>query len=421
MNKTVKLLIQISLIAFISMNASGQFCTKAFEDNIKTIQVNLLGGNRYALPIIELNSDEKVRISFDELSPDIHNLYYSVQHCNADWTASSINAIEFGNGFPSNQINDVQHSINTTVQYNHYSFFLPNEDFSFKLSGNYAVSIYEGSNPDKILATACFSVVETRIGVSATIRTNTDVDFAGKKQQVDFSIIPNSYPIENPASELKITVRQNGRLDNQVTNLSPTYIAQNKITYSDKSLIFDGGNEYHSFDCSSVYTYGDGIDHIKFFDPYYHVELYPVKVVQNPSYNGNQDVNGKFVVNIQDYDNDSITADYFLVHFSISTEAPFFDGLVYALGGFNYNQLNNAVQMQFNNRTKSYEQTLLLKQGGYNYLYVLVPKESKTGSTQRIEGSFWQTENEYAIYVYQRAFGQRYDKLIAVKVLQSGK
>ena len=77
--------------------------------------------------------------------------------------------------------------------------------------------------------------------------------------------------------------------------------------------------------------------------------------------------------------------------------------------------------MQFNNRTKSYEQTLLLKQGGYNYLYVLVPKESKTGSTQRIEGSFWQTENEYAIYVYQRAFGQRYDKLIAVKVLQSGK
>ncbi|MDR3704816.1 MAG: DUF5103 domain-containing protein [Paludibacteraceae bacterium] len=421
MNNTVKLLIQISLITLFSMNASSQYSTKAFQDNIKTIQVNIVGGNKFALPIIELNSDEKLRISFDELSPDMHNLYYSVQHCNADWTASSISPMDWGYGFPSNQINDVQHSINTTVQYNHYSFFLPNEDFSFKISGNYVVSFYESSNPDKILATACFSVVETKVGVAASVRGNTDIDFSGKHQQLDFSIIPNSYPIENPASELKITVRQNGRLDNEVTDLTPTYMAQNKITYTNKSLIFEGGNEYHSFDFSSIYAYGDGIDHIKFFDPYYHVELYPVKPALIPSYNESKDVNGKFVVNIQNYDNDSITADYFLIHFSVSAEAPFFDGLLYVLGGFNYNQLDNTVQMQFNNRTKSYEQTVLLKQGGYNYLYAFRPKDSKEASTQRIEGSFWQTENEYAIYVYQRAFGQRYDKLIAVKVLQSGK
>jgi hypothetical protein len=32
---------------------------------------------------------------------------------------------------------------------------------------------------------------------------------------------------------------------------------------------------------------------------------------------------------------------------------------------------------------------------------------------ETVEGNAWETDNEYAIYVYHRPFGCRYDKLIA--------
>jgi hypothetical protein len=70
--------------------------------------------------------------------------------------------------------------------------------------------------------------------------------------------------------------------------------------------------------------------------------------------------------------------------------------------------------------------TALVKQGGYDYQYWFVPKESKVESqkskakttTQRVDGSYWQTGNEYAIYVWWRPFGARYDRLVGVSVVR---
>ena len=66
---------------------------------------------------------------------------------------------------------------------------------------------------------------------------------------------------------------------------------------------------------------------------------------------------------------------------------------------------------------KAYVKSLFLKQGGYNFQYLFVEKDAKTGTLQPVEGSYWQTENEYAIYVYHRPWGERYDKLVAVKLV----
>ena len=78
--------------------------------------------------------------------------------------------------------------------------------------------------------------------------------------------------------------------------------------------------------------------------------------------------------------------------------------------------------MTYNPQTKAYEKDMLLKQGGYNYLYAVVPNGNKSTSLyqngdiqvmNKIEGNAWETENEYTIYVCHRPFGSRYDKLIA--------
>ena len=71
--------------------------------------------------------------------------------------------------------------------------------------------------------------------------------------------------------------------------------------------------------------------------------------------------------------------------------------------------------MKYNAETHAYECTQLLKQGAYNYQYLYVAPGTTAGSTAQAEGNFYETENEYLILVYHRAFGERYDRLIGMQ------
>ncbi|MDR1678632.1 MAG: DUF5103 domain-containing protein [Prevotellaceae bacterium] len=420
MKNTTLLILCLLANCYAGIVAQTQYRTETLQNNVRTLQI-AVSGNRFALPVMELGGEGRFTISFDELTANIKNYDYTIQHCNADWTPSDLSSSEWCSGFETNPVENVRSSINTLMSYNHYSFSFPNENINFKLSGNYVVKIHEANQPETIIATACFSLVETKIGIEATVRGNTDVEINRRKQQVDFSLVAGNYLINNPA-ELSVIVRQNNRTDNEVRKLEPTYISRDRLTYSNnKALIFDGGNEYRSIDFSSLYSYGMGITKIRYYEPYYHVELDPATIVpRSAPYSLIDDVNGRFVINLQESDDDDLTADYFLVHFSIPADEPYFDGQLFILGELNYNKLDNSVRMDYNTQNKQFEQTVLLKQGGYNYLFVFRPEGSTAASAERIENSYWQTRNEYSIYVYHRPFGERYDRLIAVRTLQSG-
>jgi hypothetical protein len=75
--------------------------------------------------------------------------------------------------------------------------------------------------------------------------------------------------------------------------------------------------------------------------------------------------------------------------------------------------------MTFNYERKGYELNLLLKQGYYNYMYVLKEPSNPVADETLIEGSHWETENDYTIMVYYRETGSLYDRLIAVNFLNS--
>ncbi|PKP28928.1 MAG: DUF5103 domain-containing protein, partial [Bacteroidetes bacterium HGW-Bacteroidetes-18] len=60
-----------------------------------------------------------------------------------------------------------------------------------------------------------------------------------------------------------------------------------------------------------------------------------------------------------------------------------------------------------------YETKLLLKQGFYNYQYVTKEIDG-TINNHDIDGSFYQTENDYTVLVYYKKFGSRYTKVIGV-------
>ena len=408
-------------IVLLSLNLPAQtiYRTQIFNSNIKTLQIGIQG-EKLGLPIKELNSSNMLQISFDEMSHNAHLFSYKVLHCNADRTESSLNTNEYLSGFTTANITDTKLSVNTTFLYTHYTFLLPNDDLGFKISGNYVVIIYEDNQTDKPIAQVCFSIVESKVNITANLRGNTDTELNGRLQQLDFELNINGYTVRDPASELKVVVRQNNRIDNQVTELKPTYISGSKLSYiNNKDLIFEGGYEYHRFDISSVYAAGEGVDLIRFEQPSYNAYLYPNKIQTSKTYMQEMDVNGNFIINMQNAQDDAVEADYMIVHFTLPTKQPFFDGQVYLGGEFNYNILNDVARMKYDMNAGMYFQNVLLKQGGYNYQYWFASKGERKASTERVDGSYWQTRNEYAIYIYHRAWGERYDRLIGVKLINN--
>ena len=87
-----------------------------------------------------------------------------------------------------------------------------------------------------------------------------------------------------------------------------------------------------------------------------------------------------------------------------------------ALTGWNANKSN---EMTWNFETSRYELSLLLKQGYYNFQYVYVPQGSMVADHKNIEGSFWETENDYQIFVYYKPAAGLYDRLVGYRILNS--
>ena len=301
-----KLFFLLAISFCLSLSAQTVYRTQLFHPNIKTLQINVQG-ETMGLPIVELNGSSVLQLSFDEMSHEAHSYSYKVQHCNADWTLSSLNSNEYIAGFTTGNITDYVQSLNTTFLYTHYKLNLPNDDMNFKLSGNYVVEIYEDNQTDKPIACACFSIVEPRINITANLRGNTDTEVNGRLQQLDVEVNLSGYPVRDAVSEVKMIVRQNNRFDNQVSDIKPTYFSGSKLSYiNNKMLIFDGGYEYHRFDISSVYAAGVGVAGVKFQQGFYHAMLYDDKLQTSKLYMQEMDVNGRFVVNMQrENDNDT--------------------------------------------------------------------------------------------------------------------
>ena len=160
------------------------------------------------------------------------------------------------------------------------------------------------------------------------------------------------------------------------------------------------------------------VESISFHNPYYHVELMTDYRRDQLSYQYDQDQDGRFFIRCSNCNDPDSEADYYIVHFTLAMDLiP--DGNVYLNGELYNNVLDEKSKMGYNPETHQYEKSVLLKQGSYNYQYLFVPNGQTVGQTGPIEGNFFQTENEYSIYVYYCPMGARYDRLIGVTSIRN--
>ena len=398
-----------SIVVFLCMFCGlfAQTHTHVYKEEIRTLRV--------AREVLLLDDPAPLQISFDEMSHDVHFYTYTVQMMNSDLLSS-----EYLQGFTTQDITDYEHSINTSREYTHYWFEFPNEDMRITKSGKYLLTIYEDGNPDNKVAEVTFCVVEPMVKIDAKVRANTDIEFNGRYQQVDVDVTLSTEDRVQNTDHYFIVVTQNNRLDNAVTLRKPTFVESNRLRYiNTKDLIFEGGNEYLHFDAFSCFYAGYGIDRVVHEMGDYHVVLLADEK-RTDQYIHQFDSDGRYVVNAERTSDVDTEAEYMWVHWTLPMDKPWFDGALYVGGDLFGNELGLPNRMQYDAETKAYWLTALVKQGGYDYQYWFVPKESKTKTTtQRVDGSYWQTENEYAIYVWWRPFGARYDRLVGVQILKS--
>ena len=369
--------------------------------------------------VITLNTNDWITISFDHFSHDYHRFIYKITHCNADWTPSNLFDIDYMEGFNGIAIEDYAISLNTTMLYTHYSLELPNDEIQLKISGNYKVEIYLEEDSDnkwdteKPVAVACFRIVDPQVSLAATVTSNTDIDTNQSHQQISFTINHNGYNIINPNEEIKPYIYQNKRTDNCVYGIKPTYTSSGVLEYvHNQQLIFPAGNEYRRFEVINMHYATQGVDNISYFDPYYHAELYHCTARRNYSYD--EDHNGHYLIRYNLAEDNDTEADYMFVHFKL--KIPYrVGGAFYLTGEFTYNEFTRNYQAIYNNTENAYEASIILKQGSYDFMYLWVPDGSDKGHTAPVEGNFYETENEYQIYIYHRPFGGRYDRLIATQ------
>ena len=391
------------MLAFVALQA--QTHVRVYNEQIRTLRV--------AREVLVLDELEPLHISFDEMSHDVHFYTYSLEMLNSDLLSG-----EYLTGFPTKDITEYEHSMNTSREYTHYWFDFPNEDMTLTKSGQYRLTIYEDGDKDKKIAEVDFCVVEPLVKIDAKVRANTDIEYNGRYQQLDIDVALNTEEsVQNPDNYYMV-VTQNNRLDDAVTLRRPTFVASKRLRYINcKELIFEGGNEYHHFDAFSCFYAGHGINRVYHELGDYHAPLFADEITKGQSIH-EFDSNGRYVINAERTSDADVEAEYMWVHWTLPMEQPFFDGALYVGGELFGNELSLKNRMQYDNQAQCYWLTALVKQGGYDYQYWFVPKNQKT-TTQRVDGSYWQTENEYAIYVWWRPFGARYDRLVGVSVIRS--
>ena len=89
-------------------------------------------------------------------------------------------------------------------------------------------------------------------------------------------------------------------------------------------------------------------------------------------------------------------------------------------GAFNDWALSKENKMTYNDEKKQFEADILLKQGYYGYTYIFASDDLKTIDYSSIDGSFYQTENDYEIFVYYFDYNLGYDRCIGYKLINSG-
>ena len=400
------------LISFFSFSQVEKEIVPPY--NIKTVSFTQNGQN--SIPIFLLG--DSFQLQFDDLYGNEANYYYTITHCDYNWEPSQLVKAEYITGFDDQRIQDYTNSFNTLQIYSHYQVSFPNRLTQFRVSGNYVIKIL---NDDKVVVfTKKFILYEDMVSVPIQVKRARNLTVIEHKHNLDFAIKSATINFQNPLTNVKVILLQNGKFDDAITNIKPQYTIGNDLIYKyDTETQFWAGNEFHFFENKVIRAANNSIASIDTNGGIYNAHLYVDQARGNRPYTYYPDINGNFIVKNIGAQNNNIEADYAWIFFSLSAPNYFGKKSIYINGMFNNYALGDENRMDYNSEKGIYEKAIMIKQGFTNYQYVIADPTGKVDLENAIDGNFFQTENNYFVIVYYRENNQRYDRIIGKGIASS--
>ncbi|WP_214229119.1 DUF5103 domain-containing protein [Pedobacter sp. B4-66] len=403
-------LLLLSIQIAVAQNQQFVYENKVYQPQIKTVQC-YNSQKEQSLPVITLKSAEFLVFSFDDLNAGSKNYWYTVEHCTSDWKSSRLSTIDYLETLTEDRISDFKYSFGTIQKYTHYQLTLPNSQIKPKISGNYILKVYEEGNQQKPVISQQFYVVNNTANIAVDVVASSQVSLRFSNQKVNFTILHQS-PIQNPYTDLKAIVMQNGNPQTTIVNTKPNFIKPGSLAYNEiNSNDFPAGNEFRKFDIRSLRYKGDNVqDIIK--DSTTNVVLFQDINTSKAKYSNLVDENGNFFIRNKEGSDDPTEGDYANVLFTLNAVPPTPNGDAYVVGRFNNYVLNDASKLNYDSSRKRFYGNILLKQGLYDYKYVWLNKDTGKIDQTVFEGSFFETLNTYQVFAYYKKPGMRWEELI---------
>jgi hypothetical protein len=393
---------------------------RTYSPSIRTVQL-FKAGFELAPPVIELGACEAKTLRFDDLQPDNEHLSYTLLHCDHQWQSSDLMPGQYLEGANTDIIPAGRQSFNTLQPFIQYELTFPNDMVRILRSGNYILKVYRGSDEEDLVLTRRFLVYEQRVHIEARMMASRVVDLRDVAQQIDLEVRHPQLPVQDPFSEIHVAMLQNMRWDDLRTGFTPRFMRGAELIYDfPEQGLFMGGNEYRNFDLKDLRFTTQQVDRI---DPgpgegVYHAYLRPEPKRSYRVYFEQPDLNGRFFVRNDLFDGDPLGADYVMVHFVLPmteqlAQAP------YIYGAFSEWRCLPENRMTWDPTTSSYRAEVMLKQGFYDFAYAVPGGTGKPADISLVEGSHYQTENDYLVLVYFTDRMLRCDRLVGVRFLNS--
>lgn len=381
--------------------------------NIRTLKVGN-ADNFDAPPVLRMGSDDRILISFDEIGEQPSYLQYKLIHCNRDWEPSALIESEYVEGFNSVDIEDFAFSTATYVHYVNYHIEIPDPDGRLRIlhSGNYRLQVYDPLDPDVILLEARFRVSENIATIAGHYDARTDRGYNSEWQQLYIIAGVDLSDGSNPYNDYRLEVLQNDRPLTLRTIPSAQRVNGNRLIYEHlPQLVFPARNEYRRFESVSNSFPGMNVDSLKYMGSNYHVWLKPDYPKADREYVFDKTQHGRFLVREYNSTDSDIGADYITVHFLLQTDSPV-DGEIYVDGEMTGGRFDEKNRMKYDEETGAYTLEMPLKQGAYNYQYLV---KRQDGTIAPLDGNKWETDNQYSALLWFRPPGSRAERLIGAE------
>ncbi len=396
-----------------------------YEDHVYSPTVHTVQffkkGFELAPAVIPLGSTDPLVLRFDDFNPDPQNLNFTVVHCNADWQPSDLSPGQYIQGLPTDFVPTPRQSFNTIQPFLAYELEFPNEMMRPLVAGNYLLKVFRGTDQDDLVLTRRFLVFEDRIQIHAAMAPTRNVERRVMDQQLDLTLRYPGIPVPDPFSDLHVVVLQNNRWDDARSGLRPKFIRDAELVYDHpKEGLFPGGNEWRGVDLKNLrYTTLRISHYLTAPEGMTEAVLLADDKREFKVYLDLPDINGKYLVKNDQVPDDPLSADYVYVDFTLPRTHQEPGGDVYIYGAVSDFQCKKEFRCTWNDAKKAYTARILMKQGYFDHVYAFLANGATTPDLTLLEGSHYQTENDYLVLVYVRDYQLRCDRLLGLRFVNS--